>query len=925
MLRGKDPAENGRLFDDVLQYAVKAGRKLGLLPKDKICGPFYDEWKSALDRKADQFDQVDIAPLISQVLAIKDTEELRSMRDGSKACVALMEHYFIPEMSELLDSDAKITHAKLAQQIQGKLEDPRFFAQRQLGLPESFDSNLLDMAGNIVIQSGGNFDLRKEAQSDDSQLYPGVIVARIPVRYNTYASIVTRTFLVDPSKEQEKAYKLLCQVHNAMLETIKDGVMAKEVYGKASNLLNASAERELKDCFVKAVGTGIGLELRDSNLILNQKSPYTLRDGQTITVISGFAGIETQSSDPRKQTYAMMLMDTVRVANDRATVFTKGAAIKSEDVSFYFKDDEPAAKPKDKEKTAKSINTNNVVKSKLRSERAAAVDDGAEQRRRDHQRELHAKKKKEGEARFAETRGPMSGEVTKTFKRFESYKRDNQLPSKVKELMIVVDERASTVVLPIMGRPVPFHINTIKNSSANDEGEYMQLRINLLSPGQGVGRKDDRPFEDANAHFVRSLTFRSKDVDRMIAINEHIQQMKKDAQKREQDKKQMEDVVEQDSLIVQPSKRPLTMTDLSIRPALEGKRVLGNLEIHSNGVRYTTSHSHHGVSQRVDVLFNNVKHLFFQPCVQEMIVIIHFHLHNPIMIGKKKTKDVQLYREAIDMAADETGNRKRKNKRDDADELRAEQEERRRRAELDRHFQKFANQIAEAGRDEGLDVDIPFRELGFQGVPFRSAVFLQPTTDALVQLTEFPVTCLSLEDIEVCHLERVQYGLKNFDMVFVFKDYNRSPMHVNTVPVESLESVKEWLDSVNVPFSEGRLNLNWGVIMKTVVADPHEFFAAGGWGFIADESDAGSDDEEEEESNFEADSDSFGSEGDSSEAESAFDDDASADEGEGGSSDGGEDDGDDWDELERKAKKRDREGEFDSADEGRGAKKKSRR
>jgi nucleosome binding factor SPN SPT16 subunit len=53
-------------------------------------------------------------------------------------------------------------------------------------------------------------------------------------------------------------------------------------------------------------------------------------------------------------------------------------------------------------------------------------------------------------------------------------------------------------------------------------------------------------------------------------------------------------------------------------------------------------------------------------------------------------------------------------------------------------------------------VDIPFRNLGFQGVPFRSNVLLQPSTDCLVSLSETPFLVVTLADIEVAHLERVQ-------------------------------------------------------------------------------------------------------------------------------------------------------------------------
>ncbi len=31
-----------------------------------------------------------------------------------------------------------------------------------------------------------------------------------------------------------------------------------------------------------------------------------------------------------------------------------------------------------------------------------------------------------------------------------------------------------------------------------------------------------------------------------------------------------------------------------------------------------------------------------------MIALVHFHLVNPIMVGKKKTNDVQLYTEVMD-------------------------------------------------------------------------------------------------------------------------------------------------------------------------------------------------------------------------------------------------------------------------------------
>ena len=70
---------------------------------------------------------------------------------------------------------------------------------------------------------------------------------------------------------------------------------------------------------------------------------------------------------------------------------------------------------------------------------------------------------------------------------------------------------------------------------------------------------------------------------------------------------------------------------------------------------------------------------------------------------------------------------------------------------------------------ETLELDIPFRELSFEGVPYRMSVRLQPTTECLVHLTDMPFLVVTLSDIEIASLERVQYGLKHFDLVLVFK------------------------------------------------------------------------------------------------------------------------------------------------------------
>ncbi|KAI9840120.1 MAG: FACT complex subunit spt16 [Thelocarpon superellum] len=915
LVRSRDAEQNTKLFQQIVDVIKASGKKLGTIAKDTSAGPFVDEWKTAFGQISATTEEVDIAPALSSAaLAVKDENELRAMRNASKACVAIMNPFFVEEMSDILDAEKKVSHSVLAGKVDGKIDDPAFF-KKVAKLPSDFDPGQLDWTYGPVVQSGGNYDLKLSAQADSNNLHAGVIVAGLGLRYRTYCSLIARTYLVDPKKSQENNYKLLLTLHETVIKEVRDGAVVKDIYNKAVGLLK-SKKPELEKHFVRNVGAGIGIETRDNTLLLNGKNTRVLKDGMTLSITTGFTDLDNPDpSDKKNAKYALVLTDTVRVTRSDAVVFTADAPSDLESTSFFFKDEdeEPAPKPKEKkDPRVGAVATQNITKTKLRGERSTQVDEGAEARRREHQKELARKKQEEGLARYAVAGGEEKGASQKAFKRFESYKRDGQFPSKVKELQIVLDPRNSTIILPIMGRPVPFHINTIKNASKNDEGEFAYLRINFLSPGQGVGRKDDQPFEDPSAHFVRSLTFRSKDADRMQDISQQITELRKNALKREQEKKEMEDVVEQDKLVEIRNRRPQRLPEVYVRPAMDGKRVPGEIEIHQNGLRYQSPLR---PDQRVDILFNNVKHLFFQPCAHELIVIIHVHLRNPIVLGKKKTRDVQFYREATDIQFDETGNRKRKHRYGDEEEFEAEQEERRRRAALDREFKSFAEKISEAGRNDKVDVDIPFRELAFHGVPHRSNVLVQPSTDCLVQLTEPPFFVITLEEIEVAHLERVQFGLKNFDMVFVFKDFNRPVVHVNTIPVESLENVKDWLDSVNIPFSEGPLNLNWATIMKTVTADPHQFFLDGGWSFIAAESDDEDAESEEEESAFEMSDSELAASDESSEEDSEFDEDASAD----GSAEGSDDDesmGEDWDDLEEKAKKKDKESGLDDEDTG---------
>jgi nucleosome binding factor SPN SPT16 subunit len=72
-----------------------------------------------------------------------------------------------------------------------------------------------------------------------------------------------------------------------------------------------------------------------------------------------------------------------------------------------------------------------------------------------------------------------------------------------------------------------------------------------------------------------------------------------------------------------------------VRPNISGRKTAGILEAHMNGFRFATNKG-----EKIDIIYNNIKHAFFQPCDNEMIILLHFHLFKPILLGKKKLNDI---------------------------------------------------------------------------------------------------------------------------------------------------------------------------------------------------------------------------------------------------------------------------------------------
>ncbi|OQS01925.1 FACT complex subunit SPT16 [Thraustotheca clavata] len=909
-------------YDKILQAIQATGKRLGVIAKENPEGDLVQNFMKEVD--ASGMEKIDIAKGIEAALRIKASEEMESIRWAAALTKKIFQMKFIEDMESIIDEDKSVKQDALSNQIESIYEDP---SKIKLNLnPEDIES-----CYSPIIQSGGVYDLRPSAQSNSAPMKFDVIIASLGSRFKGYCSNVARTFFITPIKSMERSYQLLFDAHELCISELRPGKKISAIVDKVTKFIE-SKNPKLAKLLTKNFGFGIGLDFRESSMLLSAKNHHVVQVGQTFNVAIGFQNIPLSESRPKHlpETYSIMLADTVAVMENITKVWTKVPKEWSK-IHYDIDDDEQSKAPKEsKKKELKKVESaeldddegggvstrNNVLQSRLRDQQRALEGKETDQERRErHQAELMKRKREEAMRRLEEqSSDAVTGKRTDKHA-IVAYNHPSQYPE-IRPRQVSVDMRHEAVIVPINGVAVPFHISTIKNVSKSEEDKATYLRINFHCPGVGgtLG-KDASPAMQAivaqfpSLMFIKELGFRSTDAHNLNNQFRLIKELQKRVKQREQQEQEESDLVIQEDLILTRDRRVPRLSDLSARPHLSGRKTTGTLEAHQNGLRFTTNKN-----QKLDILYANIKHAIFQPCDNELVVLIHFHLKHHIMIGKKKHRDVQFYTEVIE-SSQALDNRRRSMY--DPDELDEESRERALREKLNTTFKDFCQKVESVSErvDKTITFDIPYRELGFSGTPFKEMVLLQPTVHCLVSLTEFPFFITLLDDVEHVHFERVFFGSKNFDMVFIHKNFDIVPVRVSAISTQELERIKEWLDDIDICFTEGTANLNWKQIMVTIKADDRFYLDTdddgvpkpAGWEFLKmDGSDDEDDGSQEDESEFEAASDV--EEDDDDESEDSDDSDSEVslvDEGESdddGSEEEEEEDGPSWEELEKEAR-----------------------
>eukprot|EP00271_Cylindrocystis_brebissonii_P005149 TRINITY_DN17096_c0_g1_i1.p1 TRINITY_DN17096_c0_g1~~TRINITY_DN17096_c0_g1_i1.p1 ORF type:complete len:1151 (-),score=279.83 TRINITY_DN17096_c0_g1_i1:406-3858(-) len=925
ILHPKQKSEDGGAQMEKLVEAIRksAGGDtpvVGVLVKEQPEGAFMEKWEEVLSAAGVQ--KVDVSNGLSELFAVKDEGETTNIKKAAFLSASALKTFVVPTVETVIDDEQQMSHATLMEKTEEVISEP-------MKIKVKLKADNCDICYPPVFQSGGQYDLKASAASNDDYLFyneMGVIICALGARYSSYCSNVARTYLIDPSAIQEKAYKVLLKAQEATIAALKPGVPLSAAYAAAVEVVEKEGPEFLPH-LTRNAGAGIGIELRESAFLLNAKNERLIKVGMAFNVVLGLQGMKNPAAkDKRAEDFALLLADTVIVRPDKPDVCTSLAPKAFHVVGYSFQDEnEEKSEERGKEESGDVKEEpdipGEVHKATLRSETQETTKEAI---RRRNQADLAQQKLEETARRLKDGGlGTDGGDGPKrTTGELVAYKHVDDVPASTRELMILVDQKSEAVLLPIYGLSVPFHISTIKNATSSQDGDHSYIRIVFNVPGQGYTPTDLPVLKFPDSVYLKELSFRSSDVRHSNQVVQQIKTMGRQVKQRESERAERATLVTQERLV--PVKgRALRLGELWIRPNFggRGRKLTGTLEAHFNGFRYQTMKQ----EERVDVMYRNIKHAFFQPAENEMITLIHLHLHNPIMVAQKKTKDVQFYAEVVEANQSVGGNRSRGY---DPDEIEEEQRERARRNRINSDFQMFCKRVQDQWekdfKDLDIEFDVPFRDLGFHGVPHKSSAFIVPTVNCLVELIETPFVVITLNDVEIVSLERIGLGQKTFDMRIIFKDFKREVMSIDAVPSTSLDAIKEWLNSMNIKYYESRLNLQWKPILSSILSDPESFVETGGWEFLNVEGTDSDADQSEEEDAYEP--------SDAEEASDESDDDSSDDESVVNSEDEEaedeeeeeEEEGKTWDELEEEAKKEDRDMEEDSDSEAERRQRKSK-
>lgn len=632
------------------------------------------------------YEKGDFVPFFQEMVSKKTENDLKNIVRSCQLTEKTMKQ-LMQQVEDSIEDEVTITHSQLSSRIEKWYESDKTMRELEkiFGVdPRSFS----DLAYSPIIQSGGNYDMKVTAEPDDKILTCDTITLRIGSKFRGFFSNLARTIFISPDSKQKAVYVLLLEIQKRMIAKLRPGAKVSDLVSEM--LEYAKSKEPLLDGKFQGgqLGASIGVEFRELFMVLSAKNERKVEAGMVFNVAISVSNI----ANSKGKIYAVALADIVSVEAKETKVLTRSVGKEFNEVSFTIDEEDKEKIEEVLQKPNKQIGSSTSTrdagatnKRRGRRNEITMINMQNDLKRRNHQQELSDRKLEELRERMANNEFGRSHnrEIIEKVENLKSYSSIGQFPTAPNSAKLFLDQSRETLLVPFGNTIVPFHVSTIKSVSGQTEGKNSAIRINFHIPGASSLVSQNLRFPDPRANgiqgYIHELSLKSRNEHQMAQMIKGIKEVQKKIKQRLIDKSEGLHDTEQEPLIPLKGKRPV-LSGVKMRPKLPGKSTCGTLEAHTNGFRYISDRG-----DRVDFTYSNIKQAFFQPISVEIIILVHFRLHSPLMIQKKRTMDIQFFMEAGNLTEDLLGRRGRSDKDEEEEEMR-EKEQRKR---LDRDFEAF--------------------------------------------------------------------------------------------------------------------------------------------------------------------------------------------------------------------------------------------
>lgn len=891
-------------FQDAVRSALEgSGLKLGVAQKELEIqeGSFISPVVSFLKNCGTEM--MEAAACFGELLFRKDDKAQASVEKAAGLANTIFRRYVKGLLERHVCSTREtLSIGELREELCDKLQRPDTID----GL-ESLNTSEFTIAAGLpaCILNRSIYDPRIQVDAEElyqkcasQPLNADVLTVRYGTKHLGYTAFMARTILIESKAPEgaKKAYEFAFSVMDHLLTLLTPGKPLSSVFSETMSFATAT-DPVLAAYLQPNFGFNTGLVVLENRGSISPKATATVEDGMCFVVRVVLDKIkETRTEEGSEaRIYHIELADTVMVRGGAVDLRTK-AFRKVEEVLY----EEDAEDDLDNEENTRKRDLSKITRQGVSGTIMVSREAQREEQLRQLLTELHAEflaagGKKGTQISTEEVSATEIGQLALG----ELHCADPP-PSEANDF-ITINKANKVVWFPVYGKPCPFHASTISKVELKKEGDRFQFVVTFHTLQEAnIAFRLNR-----TKAFLKELVYSaSKDVfSEVQSTIQVLQQTIKNA-----DAARKRGLVEAvgGKLITVPN--PVRLPQIKMRPPIGVRRpnqgCVGNLDLHQNGLRFTYVA---GTLSHIDIPFDNIKHVIFQPAVNSVMVCYHITLKKAVFGGKTPTTEIQFIAEVMESSEAATGVR-----RTYEEEIQAEEREEARVRETNKQFVAFARAVEERSK---IRTQFPTTNFTFDGVHSKAMSTFKASRDVLWAVTDWPPFTLTVADVEVVSLERVIAGNNTFDMAFIMKDYNKPVVTINSVPRKSLEAIKDWCLSCRLYYMETSVNPNWRVALKDIREDSEwEPWQVGtGWSVLNNE-----DDDEEGEDYDSDDSDStYNEEEDeetSSDESSSFLEDEESDISSASESDSGLD----WEDLERKAKEQDRKFNYsDDDDEGR--------